>query len=356
MNLRKNRETRSLIHKPRDYSIKNKQLIPLLYLGLLLFGVFTLSLGRYPISIKEIIDVGKAFLNQEMSQKEKLLAQILITIRLPRIIAAIITGSCLSAAGAAMQATFKNPMVSPSLLGVSSGSAFGAALGILLHFNHSGIQIVSFAFGLTTVLIVYSLNSIINQDNHSTTGLILTGIVVSSLFTSLISLLKYVADPYESLPAITFWLMGSLNQISLSQLLPIILPVALGLGLLLVFRWRITILSFGQEEASSVGLNYKLTRIIIVLATTMMTASVVSISGLIGFVGLIVPHITRMLVGENYTRVIPASIAIGGIYLLVIDTISRSLFSAEIPLGILTSIIGTPFFIILLIHNSREYS
>ena len=332
----------------------NHRLLILLYIGLLIMTIITLGFGRYPISPIDIIHVAIKKVSGNLTTDEAKLAQIIFNIRLPRIGAAILTGGCLSAAGAAMQGTFRNPMVSPSLLGVSSGSAFGAALAILLQLGNSGVQILSFTFGIATILAVYFIHALIHKEGQSTTSLILIGIVISSLFSSLISLLKYVADPYDALPAITFWLMGSLAHVSHLDVLPILFPIALGLGTLIIVRWRITILSFGEEEASSIGLNYKKNRIVVVMASTLVTASVVSISGLIGFVGLIVPHIARLLVGPNYTKMLPASIAIGGIYLLIIDTISRSLLSSEIPLGILTSIIGTPFFIFLMIHYNKN--
>jgi iron complex transport system permease protein len=333
---------------------KMHRIIILLYLALICLAIFSITLGRYPIPLKDLFTVFYNKIHGISNDDTKFMSQVIFNIRLPRIIIAILTGSCLSAAGACLQGTFKNPMVSPSLLGVSSGSAFGAALGILFGLNFVGIQSLSFITGILTVVIVYLISTLVSKEGESTTTLILTGMVVSSLFTSLISFLKYVADPYDSLPAITFWLMGSLSNISRTDLLPVLIPALIGLITLILIRFKITIISFGEEEATSLGINYKLVRFIIIGASTLITASVVSICGLIGFVGLIVPHISRLIVGPNYNKLLPASIAIGGIYLLIIDNISRSLMSSEIPLGILTSIIGTPFFIFLLAKKNKS--
>lgn len=335
--------------------LKTNQLNVFMYFLLVVICLLSLGIGRFPIPVKVLLTVVYHRLFDIVPDQYETISHIIFNIRLPRVLAAVITGSCLATSGAALQGTFKNPMVSPGLLGVASGSAFGAALGILLNLSAMGTQILSFASGMLTVFIVYLISTIISRDNQSSMTLILLGMVTSSIFTSMISLLKYVADPYDTLPAITFWLMGSLSQVDYASLTQILLPVAMGLIILWTVRWKITLLSFGEEEATALGLNYKFLRFLVITAATMITASVVSISGLIGFVGLIVPHMARLIVGPNYNKLIPASIALGGIFLLIIDNLSRSLLAAELPLGILTSIIGAPFFLFLLASKLRRH-
>jgi iron complex transport system permease protein len=251
---------------------------------------------------------------------------------------------------------FRNPMVSPSLLGVSSGAAFGAALGILLKLSFIGVQGFAFIFGLLVVIIVYVISFLLAKKADMTLTLILTGTVISSLFTSLLSLLKFVADPYDDLPAITFWLMGSLSNVTMNEVKMGSIIIVFGIAVLYSIKWKINILSFGEKEALSLGLDANKMRGIIVFFSTLITAAAVSISGLIGWVGLVIPHLARMLVGPNYKYLFPASVLLGGIYMLAIDDLSRTLFAVEIPLGILTSIIGTPFFIYLLAKGKKGWN
>jgi iron complex transport system permease protein len=278
---------------------------------------------------------------------------VVFQVRLPRILAAVLVGAALATSGAAYQGMFRNPLVSPDILGASAGACFGAALAIFCSLNYAGIQILSFVFGLVAVLITYAVSSRIRHE--STLTLVLSGILIGTLFTSGTSLLKYMADPFDKLPAITYWLMGSLSSISSEDVLAVILPMLAGGFVLYLVRWRLNVLSLGEEEASALGLDTRKLKMIVILCATMMTSAAVSISGMIGWVGLIVPHLARMIVGPNYKVLLPASIIIGGTYLLLVDDLARVMASVEIPLGILTSIIGAPFFIYLLMHSRRGW-
>lgn len=325
----------------------------LLLIGLLLIS---LAIGRYPVYMQEVIKalLSKAF-NTQLLLDDTIL-QVVNKVRLPRVLAAILIGSALSVSGACYQGMFRNPMVSPSLLGVSSGAGFGAALGILLKFNFVSVQVFAFLFGILAVLLVYFISLFLAKKADMTLTLILTGTVISSLFTSLLSLLKFVADPYDDLPTITFWLMGSLSNVGMQEVKYAGLVIILGVAVLYSVKWKINLLSFGEKEALSMGLDTKKMRWIIIFFSTLITAASVSICGLIGWVGLVVPHLARMLVGPDYKYLFPASLLLGGIYMLAIDDLSRTLFSVEIPLGILTSIIGTPFFIYLLEKGKKGWN
>jgi iron complex transport system permease protein len=265
----------------------------------------------------------------------------------------VLVGSALSVSGAAYQGIFKNPMVSPSLLGVSSGAGFGAALSIVLKLSGTWTQLFAFAFGIAAVSIVYFTSSLVSKGNNKTLTIVLVGVVVSSLFASLISLIKYVGDPLDDLPAITFWLMGSLSSVMMADVWPSAIPILIGIIGLMVIKWRINIMSLSEEEAMSLGLATNKVRFLAIACATLATAGSVSLSGNIGWVGLVIPHIMRMFVGNDYKYVIPASIAGGGLYILIIDMLSRSLFAVEIPLGILTAVIGTPMFLYIMVKRKK---
>ncbi len=275
---------------------------------------------------------------------------VIYRIRLPRVIAAVLVGAGLSIAGAAYQGLFKNPLVSPDILGVASGAGFGAALAILLSWNLAMIQVSAFCFGILAVTITYFLSRFYRTT--PTLILVLSGIIVGAFFTALISLTKYVADPYEKLPAITFWLMGSLSSVRYSDIVMVVPLFLLATMALLLIRWRINLLAVGDDEARALGIDTKRMAQVIILCSTLITASAVCIAGIIGWVGLVVPHLGRMLVGPDYTRLLPACLLLGACYMLIIDDLARMLTSAEIPLGILTAIIGAPFFAYLLSRRS----
>jgi iron complex transport system permease protein len=282
---------------------------------------------------------------------------VLWQIRLPRILAAMMIGGGLSAAGAAYQGLFRNPMVSPDLLGASAGAGLGAALGILFSLGTVGVQVFSFLGGLAAVALTYSIGKRVGRCQGVTLGLVLSGILVATLFSSTISFIKYAADPYGKLPAITFWLMGGLSSVSSEDVLWILLPTGLlGIVPLLGLRWRLNVMSFGEEEAMAMGVDPAKVRVVVVVCATLLTSAAVSVGGIIGWVGLLVPHLARMAVGPNYRLLLPASLVLGGSYLLLIDDAARCLSRVEIPLGILTAWAGTPFFVYLMLRSKRSWA
>jgi iron complex transport system permease protein len=280
---------------------------------------------------------------------------VLFNVRLPRMCAALIVGSALSASGACYQGLFRNPMVEPSLLGVTQGAAFGAALAILCSAGVVAIQVSSFCFGLGAVLVTIAFASFVGRHGEKTLTLILCGIVTGTLFAAFLSLAKYIADPYSKLPAITYWLMGSLASVNMADVRIAALSIVAGMIPLLLLRWRINTLAFGDEEATALGVNVSLLRMVVIAASTLMTASAVSISGMIGWIGLVVPHLARMIVGPSFAILLPTSAMLGALFLLVVDTFARIVFPVEIPLGIMTAIIGAPFFVLLLARGKQGW-
>ena len=334
---------------------KNSYIMLILIIILSISFIFSFAVGRYGISPVMLLKIFFSKLFNLPVTWSSTVETIIINVRTPRIIAAMLVGAALSISGASYQGLFKNPMVSPDILGASAGAGFGAALGILLSFSVVEIQIMSFVFGLGAVMLTYSISTFIGRGNNGTLVLVLTGMVIATLFSSFTSMTKYVADPYSKLPAITFWLMGSLSSITASDVKVLMVPILIGAIPLILLRWKINVLSFGEEEAKAMGIDTFRLRMIIIFSSTMITAASVSISGMIGWVGLIIPHIARLIVGPNYKVLIPASILIGSTYLLLVDNLARSIFSIEIPLGILTSLIGAPFFIFLLLKGRRGW-
>lgn len=330
----------------------------LVYCLLPLLFFLSLFIGRYDVDPLHVIQLLAApvvnllpehilHITPTWSAAEE---NVIYQIRLPRVIAAVLVGAGLSVAGAAYQGLFKNPLVSPDILGVASGAGFGAALAILLSWNMAMIQLSAFCFGILAVSITYLLSRFYRTT--PTLILVLSGIIVSAFFTALISLTKYVADPYEKLPAITFWLMGSLSSVRYSDIVMVVPLFLIATTVLLLIRWRINLLAVGDDEARALGIDTKRMGQVIILCSTLITASVVCIAGIIGWVGLVVPHLGRMLVGPDYTRLLPVCLLLGGCYMLIIDDLARMLTSAEIPLGILTAIVGAPFFAYLLSRKS----
>ncbi len=270
----------------------------------------------------------------------------LLDVRLPRILGAALIGGGLAISGASFQTMFRNPLVSPFILGVASGAGFGAALGILLSAGALGAQFLAFAFGALAVLLSYAMARV--YKTAPALVLVLSGVIVGAFFSSLLSLLKYVADPFDKLPVIVYWLMGSLASMTNAKLVLIVPPILIGAGALLSVRWRMNALSLGDDEARSLGVDTTKLRLLTVGAATLITAAAVSVSGIIGWVGLVIPHLARMIVGPDSRKLLPASLSLGACYLLLIDDAARSITSAEIPLGILTGVIGAPVFALLL--------
>ncbi|TLD97707.1 iron ABC transporter permease [Helicobacter jaachi] len=304
-----------------------------------------LTLGRYALPLSDVIAVICG--NGDETQRN-----IIFTFRLPRIILAIIVGAGLSAAGAAFQSLFRNPLATPDILGVTNGASFGAVLGLLLGLNISYIGIAGFVFGILSLMLVLLVGY--NRNNpYEMSSMILSGIIISALFQSLIGIVKYVADPQDTLPTITYWLLGSLD-ISLDiHVFYSLCGIVLGSGIIFILRWKLNLLMLQDDEAKSLGVNLTLLRLIVIFASTMIVACAVSVCGVIGWVGLLVPHIARLLIGNNNTTLIPLSLFIGALFLMIIDTLSRTLSSEQIPISILTSLIGTPFFIYILRKSKR---
>ena len=276
---------------------------------------------------------------------------VVINIRLPRIVMAVLVGCSLSAAGAAFQGVFQNPMASPDILGASSGAAFGAALAILLGASAQLITLSAFVGSLLTVLLVFLIAQ--RAPGRRTVNLILGGIMVGSLFSAGTSYLKLVADPSNQLPQITYWLMGSLSGTKLKDIPLAALPMAIGLVPLVLLRWQLNVLSLGDREARSLGVRTDLVRAALIVCATLVTAAAVSFSGTIGWVGLVIPHLCRKLIGSDHRGLLPCTFTIGGTFLLLVDDLSRNLLAVEIPIGILTAVIGAPFFLYLILRKEK---
>jgi iron complex transport system permease protein len=279
---------------------------------------------------------------------------VFMRVRLPRVAAAALVGAALAGAGTAYQTLFRNPLVSPDILGVSTGAGLGAVLGILLSLPVAGIQALAFLLGLGVVALVYLIAAALRGHDRMLV-LVLSGIVVGALAGACISLVKILADPYDQLPAITFWLLGSLAGVKLHDLAFVAPLVALGLVPLVLMRWRIGVLSLGDDEAKALGVDVSRLRLIVIAAATLMTASVVAISGVIGWIGLMIPHIARMMVGPNFDRLLPAAMLLGASFMLMVDTLARSIARIETPLGILTAVLGAPFFLWLLARGGKAW-
>lgn len=316
--------------------------------------IFSFVIGRYPISPIDVVrTLWSAIFNLNTTLPANV-ENVVINLRLPRIIAAMLVGASLSVAGTSFQGLFRNPLVSPDILGVASGAGFGAALGIIISGHAFTIQILAFAGALIAVALAYFISRVIK--GNQTLGLILAGIAIGSLFNAFLSLMKYAADTTDQLPAITYWLMGSLNAVDRQDILLTGLPMLAGITVLMLVRWRLNVLAMGEEEAMALGVNTNLLRGVVVVCCTVITASAVCISGIIGWVGLVIPHIGRMLVGPCHRKLLPISALLGAVFLLFIDDLCRVVARVEIPIGILTAIIGVPFFLYLLAKGRRGWA
>ncbi|HDR0619730.1 FecCD family ABC transporter permease [Pasteurella multocida] len=317
---------------------------------LVLVAISACLIGQYHIALQE---VWQAVLHIAADNPRTDAETVLWNIRLPRIFTAIIVGAALSVAGATYQGMFKNPLVSPDILGVTAGAGLGAVTAIYFGGSLFTIQVVAFLGGLLAVFLVYLISR--TAPHHSPTlALVLAGIAIASLLSAGISLLKILSDPYSQLTTITFWLMGGLNMATLNDLALVAPLICASLIPLILLRWRMNLLSLDDEEAETLGINTKRTRLIFILSATLMTSAAVSITGIIGWVGLIIPHIARLWIGADFRRLLPTSLFIGATFLLLTDTIARSIFSIEVPLGIITSLVGAPFFLSLLIQGGKR--
>jgi iron complex transport system permease protein len=328
----------------------------LIALGVLVAGLLlAFTVGRYPIGLGDLIEVLASTLTGRTAETPAAVANVIWQVRGPRVLAAALIGAALAVAGTAFQGLFRNPLVSPDILGASSGAALGAVIGIFFSLGVFAIQALAFGGGLVAVAAVYLIGSAV-RARDPVLVLVLTGVVIGSLLGAGVGLVKYLADPYNQLPAMTFWLLGSLAATGVPDLVPLFGPVALGALVLVALRWRLNAMSLPDEEARALGLPTGPLRVAIVAAATLVTSASVATAGIIGWVGLVVPHIARTLVGPDFARLLPAAALLGGGFLLVIDTIARTAAAIEIPLGILTALVGTPFFIWLLASVSKTWS
>lgn len=323
----------------------NKNSLIFLLLTLSLFGLvlFALAWGRFAIPLENVV---QTLMGENPNEVQN---NIIFNLRLPRILAAILVGAALSVAGATFQGIFRNPLVSPDLLGVSGGACIGAAAAILLGLGLVAIQGLAFVGGLAVVLLTMSLPKLVKRD--STIILVLSGIIISGFMLACLGLLKYLADPETQLADIVYWQMGSLTKANMQNLRLLAPMMLLTSAALLMLRWRINVLSLGEREARLIGANISLERNLMVALSTLLTASAVCLSGTIGWIGLIIPHLARLFIGDNNLRALPLSALIGAIFLLTVDTLARNLYVQEIPLGILTGFIGAPFFAWVLIKQ-----
>ena len=314
------------------------------------FGSF--MLGRYPVSPMELIKIILSGIFDIPQSWPDAAENVIFQIRLPRVLAAAVIGAALSLAGVSYQGMFQNPMVSPDILGASSGAGFGAALAILLGAGYMGISVSAFVLGLAAVMLAYGISRV--SRINATLAMILAGMMIGSLFTSCTSFVKLVADTEQTLPAITYWLMGSLVSIKPQDVAFVIFPMIAGSVPLFLLKWRMNLLTVGEEEAQAMGINTSALRFIVIVCATLLTASSVAISGMIGWVGLVIPHFCRMIFGYDYRKIIPASALFGASFLMVVDNIARLATTAEIPLGILTSFVGAPIFVYLILKGGSR--
>lgn len=317
--------------------------------------VFAYAVGRFAVTPMDLLHVLWSRATGSDSGVPPAVETVVLRIRGPRVIAAVAVGAALSIAGTAFQGLFRNPLVSPDILGASAGSALGAVLGIYFSLGVFGIQCAAFAGGLIAVALVYGLGSTL-RGGDPVLALLLTGIVVGSLLGAGIGMVKYLADPYNQLPAMTFWLLGSLAGADTHTLLPLLAPVLIGSAVLLALRWKMNVMSLPDEEARALGAPTAWLRVLIVASATLVTAASVAAAGIVGWVGLVVPHLARFLVGPSFARLLPTAAIAGGGLLLFVDTLARTIAPVEMPLGILTAVIGTPFFIWLLRSATKEWA
>ena len=331
-----------------------RAILCILLLSILLTALFLFSfvLGRYDVPVWQVARILLAEIFPLNETWASSMRAAVINIRLPRIALACLVGMSLSLAGTAYQSVFQNPMAAPDILGASSGACFGAALAILLGLTRGGVTLLAFVASLTTVALVYLIGN--RTRGSRSVSILLAGVMVSSLFSAGTSYIKLVADPSDELPAITYWLMGSLSGARLKDVGFALLPMCLGSLPLILLRWRINLLTLGEEEAATLGVNTNLLRLIVILCATFLTAASVAVSGMIGWVGLVIPHLSRKLVGNDCRYLLPTSMIMGAGFLLLVDNLSRNLLSTEIPIGILTAFIGAPFFIYLMTRRRNH--
>ncbi len=312
------------------------------------------SIGSFAVAPADVLAILWSTLSGSTHSAPPNAEAVVLAIRGPRILAALLIGAALAGAGSAYQSVFRNPLVSPDILGVSTGAALGALAGIWFSLDPWSVQLLAFGGGLAAVALVYALAAAYRQHDPLLL-LVLAGVVLGSLFAALIALIKVLADPFNQLPGMTYWLLGSLAAVTPQESLAILPAVGIGLGVLWLLRWRINVLSMGDEEARSLGIDTRRVRLAAIVAATLATAAAVSISGVIGWVGLVVPHLARMITGPDNSRLLPAACLLGAAFMLAVDTLARGVGQTELPLGVLTALIGTPLFLWLLATSRRGW-
>ena len=322
-----------------------------LLLGLVLLAAF--GLGKFPIAPGDLLRALLARVSGTPSGLPPAVETVVWNIRLPRVAAGLLVGAGLAAAGAAYQGMFRNPLVSPDILGVSAGAGLGAVFGIYMGLPMAAVQALAFVGGLLAVGTVLGVASLVRRHDPVLV-LVLAGIAVGALLGEGISLIKILADPTTQLPSITFWLLGGLSAVTSGDLAATAPVLLVGLVPMALLRWRLNLLSLADEEAATLGIPVRRLRLLLVAAATLTTAAAVSLTGIIGWIGLVVPHVARLLVGPNFARLLPASLLLGGGFLVATDTLARTAAPIELPLGILTALVGAPFFLWLLARPGRD--
>ncbi len=326
--------------------------LPLGLLVLLCIGAF--AVGQFPVTPHDLLAVLWAKISGSASGVAPAVDAVIWHIRLPRIAAAVLVGAALAGAGSTYQGLFRNPLVSPDILGVAAGAGLGAVLGIFLSVSILVVEILAFAGGLGAVAVVYLIGTAM-RGRDPILVLVLAGVALGTLLGAAIALVKVFADPYNQLPAITFWLLGSLTAVTLPDLAAAVPAILIGLVPLYLLRWRMNVMTLGEEEAKSLGVNTSLLRFLFIAGATLITSAAVSISGIIGWIGLIIPHVARLIAGPEFSRLLPVSMLMGAAYLLLVDTLARTMAMIEIPIGVLTAFIGAPFFLWLLASSRRGW-
>ena len=339
----------------KDSSDSNLKLIVFGIAGLIVLAMLSMAIGKYFVSPSSIFSVLLSGITGDASGIDPIQSTVIWNVRLPRVAAGLLIGASLAAAGATYQGLFRNPLVSPDILGVSAGASLGAVLAIFLEMPVPVIQASSFCGGLLAVGAVYGVGAAVRNRDPVLT-LVLAGVAIGAVVGAGISLIKILADPYDQLPAITYWLLGSLTAVTRGDVGSILPAVLIGFIPLILFRWRMNVMTLGDEEAQTLGVDTRLTRSALIAGATLITAASVSIAGIVGWIGLVIPHIARLLVGPDFRKLLPASIMLGGAYMLIVDTLARSIARIEIPLGILTAVVGAPFFLWLLASGRKGWS
>ncbi len=326
--------------------------LPLGLLVLLCIGAF--AVGQFPVSPHDLFAVLWARISGSANGVAPAVDAVIWHIRLPRIAAAVLVGAALAGAGSTYQGLFRNPLVSPDILGVAAGAGLGAVFGIFLSVSIITVEVLAFAGGLGAVAVVYLIGTAM-RGRDPILVLVLAGVAMGTLLGAAIALVKVFADPYNQLPAITFWLLGSLTAVTLPDLAAAVPAILVGLVPLYLLRWRMNVMTLGEEEARSLGVNTTLLRFLFIAGATLITSAAVSISGIIGWIGLIIPHVARLIAGPEFSRLLPVSMLMGAAYLLLVDTLARTMATIEIPIGVLTAFIGAPFFLWLLASSRRGW-